>query len=307
MSIDLSGIYPPMCLPFKPNGDIDYSALRSNTRAYLKMPFAGLVVHGSNGEAVHLTDEEKLSVLRTIRQEMDVQKSKMLLVVGASEVGTHHTIKQIKAMAKEGADLALIATPWFYTSAMTDTRVIMHYTTIADCSPIPILLYNVPKFTGYRMPVSVTCKLSKHKNIIGIKDSGGNISKIALVVNETANENFQVLAGSAGFLYPALAVGAVGGVCALANIAGEQLCKIASLYKSGNQQEALALQYKLIEVNTYVTAKYGIPGLKYSLDLLPTFVGGFPRSPFTPLTDPTQQADMRALLYKSELLIKSNL
>lgn len=307
MSIDLSGIYPPTCLAFSSNGEIDKAALRSNTRRYLAMPLAGLVIHGSNGEAVHLTDSEKVDVVRTVRQEMDIAKSKQLLIVGASECSTIHTIKQIKALAAVGADVALIATPWYYAAAMSSKRVELHFTAIADASPIPILLYNVPKFTGYRFPVSLTVKLAKHKNIIGIKDSGGNISKIALVASKTAKEDFQVLAGSAGFLYPALAVGAVGAVCALANIAGEKLCHLVSLYKQGRREEALALQYQLIGVNTAVTATYGIPGLKYCLDLLPGFVGGSPRLPLTSLTDPNQQADMRAILHAADLLPKSRL
>jgi len=302
MSLNLSGVYPPMCLPFKENGEIDSAALRSNTRRYLQIPLAGLVVHGSNGENVHLTDDEKVSVVHQVRQEMDAAKSKQLLVVGASECSTTHTLKNIKAMAAVGADVALIATPWYYSGAMTDARVEMHFTTIADNSPIPILLYNVPKFTNYRFPVNLTAKLAKHKNIIGIKDSGGNISKIALVVSLTKNDDFQVLAGSAGFIYPALAVGAVGSVCALANIAGEELCHLVELYNSGHIKEALALQYKLIAINTAVTATYGIPGLKYALDLLPGYVGGYPRSPFTPLTDTKKQAAMRALLHETNLL-----
>jgi 4-hydroxy-2-oxoglutarate aldolase len=149
------------------------------------------------------------------------------------------------------------------------------------------VLYNVPKFTHLDLDAATIARIAEHPNIVGIKDSGGNITKIADTVR-LSGASFQVLAGSAGFLFPSLAVGAVGGVVALANIAPQQALDIHSLYKQQRWNEAAVLQRQMIPVNTAITARFGVPGLKAALDMLGWY-GGPVRSPLCPLDDDARQ------------------
>jgi 4-hydroxy-2-oxoglutarate aldolase len=127
------------------------------------------------------------------------------------------------AMAAAGADAAVVITPCYFKAKMTGPVLEQHFTAVADASPIPIVLYSVPANTGIDLPADVVARLSRHPNIVGMKDSGGDVAKIGEMVRATEQEDFQVLAGSASFLLPALAVGAVGGICALANVLPAQV------------------------------------------------------------------------------------
>jgi 4-hydroxy-2-oxoglutarate aldolase len=160
-------------------------------------------------------------------------------------------------------------------------------------------MYNMPANTGVDMAADVIIKLSQHPNIVGLKDSGGNLAKIGEVVRY-ARPGFQVLAGSAGFLYPALCMGAVGGVLALANIAPQQCCDIVSLFKHGKHEDARELQQRMIPPNTAVTARFGVPGLKAALDML-GYYGGPPRSPMLPLPD-AQKESLRNIMVEAGIL-----
>lgn len=192
------------------------------------------------------------------------------------------TIELTRKMASAGANCALVITPSFYKGAMSNASFKTHFLKIADESPIPILLYNVPVNTGLDLDPNVILELADHPNIVGLKDSGGDISKIGNLVFATKNKDFQILAGSAGFLYPALMMGCVGGICALANAMGKELCDLHLLYEQGKHDEALELQQKLIAPNTAVTRKYGVAGLKQAMEWF-GFHGGPPRLPMLPL------------------------
>jgi 4-hydroxy-2-oxoglutarate aldolase len=170
---------------------------------------------------------------------------------------------------------------------------------VADASPIPVSMYNMPANTSVDMAAEVITKLSQHPNIMGLKDSSGNLAKLGEVIR-SARPGFQVLAGSAGFLYPALCVGAVGGVLALANIAPQQCCDIVSLFKHGKHEDARELQLRMIAPNTAVTARFGVPGLKAALDML-GYHGGNPRSPMLPLPD-AQRETLRNILVEAGIL-----
>ncbi|XP_063056701.1 4-hydroxy-2-oxoglutarate aldolase, mitochondrial [Engraulis encrasicolus] len=278
--LDIAGIYPPIATPFTEKEEVDYDKLDANIEKYSKIPFRGLVVQGSNGEYPYLTAEERLEVVRRVRR---ILPKGMLLMAGSGCESTRATVQMTEGMAHSGADAVLVVTPCFYRGRMTSPALIHHYTQVADASPVPVVLYSVPANTGLELPLDAIIKLSQHPNIVGLKDSGGDVTRIGLAVHKTKLEDFKVLAGSAGFLMPAYSVGAVGGVCALANVLGEEVCELARLCMLGQWETARELQHRLIEPNAAVTRKYGVAALKQAMAWF-GFHGGASRSPLMPLS-----------------------
>ncbi|XP_056892095.1 4-hydroxy-2-oxoglutarate aldolase, mitochondrial isoform X2 [Takifugu flavidus] len=280
--LDLRGIYPPIATPFTPQEDVDFQKLEENLQKYAKIPFRGLVVQGSNGEYPFLTEEERVEVVKAVRRSLPADK---LLMAGSA---TKATIQLTQKMAAAGADAVLVVTPCFYKGKMNSPALVQHFTKVADNSPVPVVLYSVPANTGLELPLDAVMGLSEHPNILGLKDSGGDITQIGLIVHKTKTQDFQVLAGSAGFLMAAYSVGAVGGVCALANVLGREVCELEHLCVSGRLEEARALQQRLIEPNAAVTRKLGVPALKQAMEWF-GFHGGACRSPLQPLTEAETQ------------------
>ncbi|KAL4612886.1 4-hydroxy-2-oxoglutarate aldolase, mitochondrial precursor-like [Arapaima gigas] len=278
---DIRGVYPPIATPFTRTEEVDLEKLEENVQKYGKIPFRGLVVQGSNGEFPFLTVEERVEVVRRVRQVLPKEK---LVMAGSGCESTRATVQMTEQMALAGADTVLVVTPCFYRGRMDSRALIHHYTQVADSSPVPVVLYNVPANTGLDIPVDAVVTLSQHPNIVGLKESGGDVTRIALIVHKTRSEDFQVLAGSAGFLMAAYAVGAVGGVCALANILGQQVCQLEDLCLSGCWGEARELQYRLIEPNTAVTRKFGVAALKQAMEWF-GYHGGGCRAPLRPLSE----------------------
>ncbi len=173
---------------------------------------------------------------------------------------------------------------------MDRRALLVHYHTIADSSPLPVLIYNMPaSAAGLDLDAVTICILAEHPNIIGVKDSAGNMAKLAQVAGQVP-ASFRVFAGSAGYLLPALSVGAVGAVAALANIFPRHVCRVQELFTAGRLEEARTLQVQIVAANTAVTTTYGVPGLKAALELTAGSDGrlrancGYLRSPLQPLT-----------------------
>ncbi len=282
-NLQLGGLYPPIPTPFTKNGQIAVDALKKNLEYLNRFNLRGVVVMGSNGEYVMLSEKEKLLLMETARTAIPQDK---LMIAGTGCQSTGETVNLTKKAAETGADAALVITPSYYRKLMTPETLSIHFRTVADESPIPIILYNMPACTGIDMDAETIAALAKHPNIIGLKDSGGNLVKIG-DISRLTEPGFQVLAGSGGFLLPALSVGAVGGVMALANIAPAQSIALHQLFLDGNQKEAQELQVRLIPVNSAVTARWGIPALKAALDFLGLY-GGPVRPPLQPLPEETR-------------------
>ena len=278
--IHLAGIYPPITTPFNDDGALALAHLESNIERLNREPLAGYVVGGSNGEFVLLSVEERVEVVRTVCQ---VKSLGRLVIAGAGQESARETIGLARQMAAAGADLAIVVTPGYYKSKMTSSALQGFYTQVADASPIPVLIYNVPANTGIDMPAEAIIYLARHPNIVGMKDSSGNLAKMAFALRE-APADFQMLAGSAGFLLPALSVGAVGVVPALGNFAAAVLKDMMDRFQQGDTKGAKEIQLRVVEPNTAVTTRFGVPGLKAALDLL-GYYGGPVRSPLQPLTD----------------------
>ncbi|NXA09508.1 HOGA1 protein, partial [Sapayoa aenigma] len=288
-SVDLRGIFPPLATPFSPTKEVDYAQLEGNLSRYASIPFRGLVVLGSNGEYPYLAPHERLEVVSCVRQALPRDR---LLLAGSGCESTQATIELTVSMAEAGADVALVVTPCYYQGAMTSAALVHHYTEVGDASPIPVVLYSVPANTGLNLPMEAVITLAQHPNIIGIKDSGGDITRMGLMVHKTRQEDFQVLAGSAGFLLASYAIGVSGGVCALANVLGAPLCQLHHLCHEGQWQEARNLQHRLIEPNIAVTRRFGIPGLKKAMEWF-GYYGGPCRAPLAPLSS-TQVEELRS-------------
>ncbi|XP_075613621.1 4-hydroxy-2-oxoglutarate aldolase, mitochondrial [Balearica regulorum gibbericeps] len=281
-TLDLRGIFPPLATPFSPTQEVDYARLEGNLCRYASIPFRGLVVLGSNGEYPYLAPRERLELVSCVRRALPKDR---LLLAGSGCESTQATIELTVSMAEAGADVALVVTPCYYRGAMTSAALVQHYTEVADASPIPVVLYSVPANTGLDLSLEAVLTLAQHPNIVGIKDSGGDITRMGLMVHKTRQEDFQVLAGSAGFLLASYALGASGGVCALANVLGAPLCQLDRLCREGRWQEARDLQHRLIEPNVAVTHRFGIPGLKRAMEWF-GYYGGPCRAPLAPLSPP---------------------
>ena len=282
--IDLNGIFPPVTTPFV-DGEVAYDKLALNIEKYGSTGLKGIVVLGSNGEYVSLSEEEKRKVVETVVQ---ATPDHMSVIAGTGCESTRETIRLTADCATAGAHAALVVTPHYFGAKMSDDALISHFTAVADSSPIPILLYNVPQFTHVNLTVNVVAKLSGHPNIVGIKDSTGNVMQVGEFLGRI-DPDFSVLVGTASALYGALTLGCVGGVLALANITPETCVKIHSLIQEGDYKAAQQIQLKMIPVNKAVTAVFGIAGLKTALDMLGYF-GGEPRTPLLPSTDEAKLA-----------------
>ena len=289
------GVYPPIPTPFV-DGEVAHDKLAENLARWNQTDLAGYVVLGSNGETVYLSEAERVAVMSTAREAIPRNK---LLIVGTGTESTKATIERTRTAAEAGADAVLVITPCYYKGQMTAEALRRHYFALADASPIPILLYNVPKFTGLDLSAETVLELAQHPNIAGIKDSGGNVTKLGAIIG-AAPDHFEVLAGSGGFFYPALVLGAVGGVLALANVAPDQCCQIYRAAREGQHGQAQELQLRMIPLNAAVTARFGIPGLKAALDLL-GYYGGEPRSPLSPPSS-DQIEELRRILKETGLL-----
>ena len=295
-AISLRGIMPPIPTPFDAAGDVHHAALLENLERWNQYELRGYVVLGSNGEGVLLDQAEKVRVWATARRAIPADR---LLVAGTGAESTRETIDITQRAADAGADAALVVTPHYYGPAMKADNLVQHYRRVADASPIPILIYNVPKFTNVNTEAETVARTAAHPNIIGMKDTSGNITQLADTVR-LAGPDFQVLAGSAGFLLAGLAVGAVGGILALANIAPQAGPEIARLFQAGAREEAAELQRKMIPVNNAVTGRFGIPGLKAAMDML-GYYGGPVRSPLLDLTEDKRRI-LRDVLQEGGLL-----
>lgn len=288
-AIDLNGIFPPITTPFI-DDDVAYDKLASNIEKWGQTGLKGFVVLGSNGEYVSLSEEEKRKVVETVVQ---AAPNHMSIIAGTGCESTRETIRLTADCAALGAHAALVVTPHYFGGKMTEAALVEHYTTIADNSSIPIILYNVPKFTHVNLGASIVARLSEHPNINGIKDSTGNVIQLGEFLNRVASD-FSVLVGTAGALYGGLSLGCAGGVLALSNVAPEECVRIHELVQKGDYKAAQQLQLRMIPVNQAVTATYGVAGLKTALDLRGYF-GGEPRAPLMASSDDEKAAIVNIL------------
>ncbi|HLV86176.1 MAG TPA: dihydrodipicolinate synthase family protein [Candidatus Sulfotelmatobacter sp.] len=178
----LQGILPPVTTPFYPDGNVYFKKLEHNVERYSRTPVAGIVVLGSTGEAVMLSDEERRDVLKCARQATAANK---VLVAGTGAESATETLRLTEYAAELGYDVAMVRTPHYYKKQMTPASILAFYRTVADRSPLPVIIYNFPQATGYDIPVEVVIELAEHSNLIGIKESVGDVEKVRKMVEGT--------------------------------------------------------------------------------------------------------------------------
>jgi 4-hydroxy-2-oxoglutarate aldolase len=278
--IDLRGVFIPAVTPFLPGtGEIDLPGMQENLRRWGEFSIQGIVIAGTTGEAVLLDEEERLELVRGAR---DVLDPKILLTVGTGMESTRATLRLTRAVADEGADAVLVQPPAYYKGAMTPEALREHYLTVADGSPVPVIVYQAPlRMSTLDFPTGLVAELSNHENIVGIKDSRGKLELVGELI-EQCRAGFQVLVGSGALFYQALEVGAVGGIVAVANVAPGLSGDLFQAFAAGRSSEAGRLQEQIGPIHNEIVGAIGVPGVKVALDLL-NYRGGSPRPPIRPL------------------------
>ena len=293
----IKGVIPPVITPFKENGEVDYKKYSNNIIKWNEKELAGVLVLGSNGETSYLREEEKLELIKLTVENTDDDK---IVMVGTGLESTEMTIELTNKAAKLGADCALLLTPNYYGGKMGDEAQLAYFKEVADNTEIPILIYNVTKFTQINISAKVVSELSKHKNIIGMKDSSGDVKQLIQFMNAGLDKEFNLIVGTAAAWYPALAVGIKASVMALANCCPDECVEVQKLYDEGSKEKSLDLYKRMYPVNAAVTGGYGIAGLKYVCDKL-SYQGGFTRKPLLPLKD-KEKNELDKIIKRAELI-----
>jgi 4-hydroxy-2-oxoglutarate aldolase len=284
------GIFAPIATAFDASGEVDYSTFAGNTVTFGATKLSGLVVLGSNGEFTLLSHEEKVKLVETARNHLPEGK---MVIAGTGCESFRETLQLTKECAAVGADVALVVTPNYYKKDMNEAALGNFYTMLADASPIPVMIYNMPGNSGVNVPSSLTLKLAAHPNITGIKDSGGNIVQISEVLAK-APEGFSVFAGSGSYLLATLMLGGVGGTLAVANVVPDYCAEIQENFEKGDLEKARKMQLALLPLNAAVTSRFGIGGMKAAMDMV-GFKGGLPRLPILPAGEDTRKEIARIL------------
>jgi 4-hydroxy-2-oxoglutarate aldolase len=276
--MELSGIFTALTTPFAEDGSVSIAGLKHNIQRYNGTDLAGYVAIGSTGESVLLTRSEVETVLATVKEAAGIGKK---LIAGTGAESTAETIERTKRAAELGYQVALVKTPYYYKPSYKPDVLIAHYRRVADASPIPVMLYSVPQFTGVALEAPEVAALAQHPNIIGIKDSSGNVQRVAEMIAATPAA-FQVLVGAAATIYPALVLGARGCILALACALPEKCVALFELVRKGHHEKARELQAMLVTASKLMVSEGGIAGVKFAMDQR-GYRGGDPRLPLLPL------------------------
>lgn len=280
--MELRGVFAPVTTPFDPvTGDADVVSMRANLRTWLRAPLAGVVLFGSTGEGPILDEDEKARLTAATRSMIDGDR---LLLAGTGAESTRATIRQTMAVAEEGADAVLVQPPAYYKPMMTPDALRDHYLAVADASPVPVILYQVPpRFSTVELSAGLVGELARHPNIAGIKDSHGDLKALAALV-EACDGRAAVLVGSGAMLYGALEAGAVGGILAVSLLLPEESAGVYTAFTEGRLAEAGRLQERISPLHRAVVAEMGAPGVKAAMDEIGMH-GGPTRPPLKPLRE----------------------
>ena len=293
MTEKVTGIYAPLSTPFV-DEEVSLEKLRENVARYSRTPLAGFFALGSNGEVMSLDEAEKLRVLETVLAHKAPHQK---VLAGAGCESTRATIALGKKVAAMGADFVSVLTPSYFKKALTDDALVEHYTRVADALPVPVFIYNAPPFTGVNLSPRVIARLAAHDNIAGMKDTSTGTSSRYL---EVCGRDFSVLAGNAGKLLSALALGATGGVLSFADAFPEVCCRLYEAFMAGDLREARRLHFRITGANRYISGAFGVAGVKAAMELA-GYHGGPPRLPLLPLAA-KDRAAIRSVLEEAGLL-----
>jgi 4-hydroxy-2-oxoglutarate aldolase len=292
--MNLSGVFPALTTPFSADGSVSAEDLKHNIGKYNTTGLAGYVAIGSTGESVLLSRKEVETVLLAVKESAAPGK---LLIAGTGAESTAETIERTKRAAEIGYHAALVKTPYYYKPAYSAEVYIAHFRRVADASPIPVILYSVPQFTGVALEAPEVGILAQHPNIIGIKESSGNVQRAAEML-AAVPASFQILVGSASMMFPSTVLGAVGAILALASPLPDLCVAVFEAVREGRLEKARELQSLILPASKLIVAQCGIAGAKYAMDEA-GYRGGLPRPPLQPLKEEQRQA-IRTLMAKLE-------
>lgn len=297
MHESFKGIFPPLATPFV-DDEISLEKFKENIQKYNSFDLPGYVILGSSGESALLSIEESEKLVQAGKEAASEGKK---IIVGTGLESTKMTLEFTNRMADLDIDAALIRTPSYFKSRMNREALKKHFLHLADKSKVPVLIYNNPRVLGVSVDSKLLIELSKHPNIAGIKDSSGDLSFLAETIPHI-DPHFSFLMGAGSVILPGLRLGATGGILAIAGVAPAQCAELYKLHLEGKMEDALKLQFDLAPLNKAVVQTFGIPGLKYSLDMV-GYYGGHCRLPLLPLDDESKK-EMKAVLSKLGLLTK---
>lgn len=278
--MELNGVFAPATTPFDPvTGEVDVISMRANVRRWMGAPLRGVVLFGSTGEGLLLDEDEKVRLTAATRELIDGGR---LLLCGTGAESTRAAIRQTRLVAEAGADAVLVQPPAFYKPLMTPAALRDHYLAVAEASPIPVLMYQVPpKMSGIELEPGLVAEVARHPNVAGIKDSSGDLRTLGALI-DACRGGCSVLAGSGAVLYAALEMGAVGGILAVSLLLPRECAELCIAFEQERFGEAGRLQERIAPLHKAVVAEMGIPGMKAALDSLGMH-GGAPRPPIQPL------------------------
>ena len=286
----LNGIFTAITTPFDAEGAVAVDRLRENIARYNRLPLAGIVAVGSTGESVLLTRAEVEQVFSAVREAAAPGR---ILIAGTGSESTPETISRSKAAASLGFDYVLVKTPSFYKSALNPDTLTEHYQRVADASQIPVILYSIPQLTGVALEADLVARLADHPNIIGIKESSGNVQRVGEII-AAVPAKFEVVVGSADTLYASLMLGAVGGVLALADCLPELCIELHRAVASDQTANARELNRQILPASKKIVRQLGIAGVKCAMDFR-GYYGGPVRGPLVPLNS-AQKHEVEAMV-----------
>jgi 4-hydroxy-2-oxoglutarate aldolase len=290
----LSGVFAPISTPFSADEEVDDAALKFNLERYRTSGLRGYLALGSNGENRSLAEDEKLAVLATIIGHKGPGQAVMACATYDAQRDTERFLERAAGM---GADFGLVLSPGYFRKQMTDEVLLRYFSTVADASPIPILLYNAPGFCGVTLSPALVGRLSAHPKIAGMKDSAASGIEEFL---RFQGESFHVLAGSANFLFPAMMRGSPGGTVSMANSFPDIVVELYARGRARDEANGLPLQERVTRINRSISGKWGVAGVKAAMTLA-GYRGGIPRRPLVPLTV-DQVEELRRSLIEEGLL-----
>jgi 4-hydroxy-2-oxoglutarate aldolase len=287
----LHGVFPPVTTNFDQiTGDIAPIRLRENLRRWVEEPIDGIVLFGSTGEGALLDEDEKVRLTALSRE---VVPAGFPLVAGASAESTRATARLARRLAGEGADIVLVHPPAYFGPYLAPAAMLDYFRAVADASPVPVLLYHIPKYTKVSLEPGLVAELTRHPNVAGLKDSSGDIKRFADYTT-ACEKGCRIFVGNGALLYTALELGAAGGILAVADIAPALCAELVREFRAGNTRNAGRIQGLLTPLHKQIVATWGAVGIKAALDLL-GWAGGSPRAPLRPLGEKERQQVARVM------------
>jgi 4-hydroxy-2-oxoglutarate aldolase len=269
----------PETTPFDANGEVDGAGFMANVRIHMADGLHGVVTSGSTGEAPLLGDDERMKLVELARALVPEDR---WLIAGVGAEATRAAIWRTRDAAARGADAVLVVAPHYYGGAMSDEALAAHYSAVADAATIPVILYNIPKYAHFSLSAPLVAKLAKHGNIIGVKDSSGDLEILRGYMSQQSDA-FTVLTGSGGTLLPALEMGAKGGILGVACFAAKTTLEVYESHERKDRAKAGDAQVKLIPLAKEIVGGLGPAGVKAAMDVV-GLRGGVVRSPLPQLS-----------------------